>query len=94
LPFFSKIWEKLMHKRLLAYLNSYSILTDRQFGFREKYSTYMAMLNLVDQISGALESKKYTLGVFIDLSKAFDTIVGSECAQGSASRSPAKRRPR
>jgi len=74
LPIFSKILEKIMHKRLIDYLNHMNILTDKQFGFREKYSTSMALLNIIDKISDEIDKKKLSLGVFIDLSKAFDTI--------------------
>ena len=63
-----------MYNRLLSYLDKINILTDKQYGFREKYSTYMAIINLVDQISDELDKKHFTLGIFIDLSKAFDTI--------------------
>ena len=73
LPVFSKILEKFMYNRILTYLDKINILTDKQYGFREKYSTYMAIIHLVDQISNVLD-KHFTLGIFIDLSKAFDTI--------------------
>ena len=49
-------------------------LVKKQFGFREKHSTYMAILDLVDTISQEIDSKNYFMGIFIDLSKAFDTI--------------------
>ena len=50
-----------------------NILYDKQVGFRQKHSTAMALLETVDQISEAMDNKKITVGVFIDLSKAFDT---------------------
>ena len=74
LPVFSKTLEKFMYNRLLSYLDKINILTDKQYGFRENYSTYMAIINLVDQISNELDKKHCTLGIFIDLSKEFDTI--------------------
>ena len=58
LPFFSKIFERLMYNRLLKYLTQKSILVQNQYGFREKHSTYMALLNLVDDISDQLDKKK------------------------------------
>ena len=40
----------------------------------KKNATYMALIDLVDKISGNFDEKKYTVGVFLDLLKAFDTI--------------------
>ena len=74
LPMFSKILEKLLFNRLLSFLNMHNILTPNQFGFREKYSTFMALLNLVDRISDKIDNKEYSIGIFMDLSKAFDTV--------------------
>ena len=45
-----------------------------QFGFREKLSTSMALLELVDKLSEAADKKLVSIGVFIDLAKAFDTV--------------------
>ena len=64
----------MIYNRLLSNLDKINILTDKQYGFREKYSTYMAVINLVDQISDELDKKYFTLDIFIDLFKAFDTI--------------------
>ena len=45
-----------------------------QFGFREKHSTELAAAYLVSKITHAIECNELTMGIFIDLSKAFDTI--------------------
>jgi len=74
LPVFSKILEKLMYTRLENFVIKYKILCENQFGFREKHSTFMALLNIIDHITQRLDSKEFSLGIFIDLSKAFDTI--------------------
>lgn len=74
LPCFSKILEKLIYKRLLKHLNTHNIIYQYQYGFRKNHSTYMALVELTDRILTALNNNEYTLGVFLDLSKAFDTV--------------------
>ena len=74
LPCLSKIVEKIMYNRLYKYLSDNSMLYKKQFGFQEGHSTEHAIVQLVDQIRNSFESKQYTLGVFVDLSKAFDTV--------------------
>ena len=74
LPAFSKILESVMYNRLLRFFNSFKILYDNQYGFRKHHSTAYALACLYDKISSAIENKEYTVGIFIDLSKAFDTV--------------------
>ena len=50
------------------------ILCDNQYGFRKKHSTTHALIDLYDKISSALDHKEHAVGVFLDLSKAFDTV--------------------
>ena len=74
LPVFSKLFEKVVYKRLINYLDSNNILFNKQYGFRKNHSTLLALLDLVDKITSAIDEKKYTVGIFLDLSKAFDTV--------------------
>ena len=74
LPWFSKILERIMYNCLYKYLIKNNILYSEQFGFHNGHSTDHAAVQLVDQIIGSFENNKYTLAVFIDLSKAFDTV--------------------
>jgi len=74
LSVFSKIYEKVMYKRLFGYFVENKFLVDNQFGFRKQYSTSMAILRLVDQIATEIDKGNLTMGVFIDLSKAFDSL--------------------
>ena len=74
LTIFSKIFEKVICSRLENYLETNNILHKNQFGFRRKVSTCTALLQLVDKISTSIDKRKTTIGVFIDLAKAFDTV--------------------
>ena len=58
----------------MDYLNKHKILLDNQFGFRKQHSTEYALTFLYDMVSLAIDNKKLTVGIFIDLSKAFDTV--------------------
>ena len=71
---FSKILEKLFVERLDCFIDKHELLSNNQYGFRTSRSTSMAVVDLVENISKATDNKQYTLGVFIDLKKAFDTI--------------------
>ena len=74
LPIFGKIFEKLIYTRLYDFFISHRTLSDKQFGFRKGHSTSAALNYAVRQIENAVNNKKHVLGIFIDLSKAFDTI--------------------
>ena len=74
LPQFSKILEKLFNVRLDNFIERHSILSNSQYGFRPNMSTSLALLEFTEEITSALDKKKSTIVVFIDLKKAFDTI--------------------
>ena len=73
-PGFSKMLERIMYNRLQKYLKDQNILYNKQFGFRTGHSIEHTIAQLVDQIFEDFEKNKYTLGVFLDFSKAFDTV--------------------
>lgn len=74
LPIFGKILEKILYERLYSYFSSKGIIYENQFGFRKHHSTSHAVNYSINHIIKELESKKHIIGIFIDLSKAFDTI--------------------
>jgi hypothetical protein len=71
---FSKIFEKVIVTRLKSFITKNNILYDYQFGFREKYSTNLALISYIDYITKSIDLGDKTMSVFIDLSKAFDTL--------------------
>ena len=64
LPVFSKIFERIMCNRLYSYLVKFCILYSHQFGFRKGYSTYMALICLVEKLTNAMEKGEYGIGIF------------------------------
>ena len=74
LPAFSKILERLVHTRLSHYLTSHGLLSHSQYGFLNNLSTDQAILELQDRIVKSIASKKWCSGIFLDMSKAFDTL--------------------
>ena len=70
----NKIFEKILHTRLTKYIDDFNILYKYQFGFRKNHSTELALIEIVDQIRMSLNNGNMTCGIFIDLSKAFDTV--------------------
>ena len=71
---FSKIFEKAFLSRLTSYLNKDKLLADEQFGFQKNRSTQQALTSFIDIVTEALDNKNYVIALFLDLSKAFDTI--------------------
>lgn len=70
----SKLIEKIVHIRLLNFLNKMNVLSPCQYGFKKNSSTELALLDLTHYVSMGIESRLHTIGVFIDFSKAFDSI--------------------
>lgn len=74
LPVISKILERCVYKQLIEHLESHNLLSPQQYGFRKKRSTETASVMFLDDIHRAMDSGKITGALFIDLSKAFDTV--------------------
>ena len=74
LNYFSKFFERIMHTRLYSYLSRFSLISNSQYGFRKHHSTYMPLVILLSKITEALDQGKHTIGIFLDLAKAFDTV--------------------
>ncbi len=70
----SKVLEKLVSEQLKGFLDANGLLSHHQSGFRKQHSTITAAIKVVNDIIEALDGRKYCAALFIDLSKAFDTV--------------------
>ena len=71
---FDKIFEKILSKRLVKFLEINKILFKYQYGFRKLYSTTLALLEFTDKIIQYPDEGNYCISIFVDLTKAFDTV--------------------
>ena len=74
LPTISKIFERIIYNKLSNYFNDSNLLAEQQYGFRRRHSTELAAVKLIDFISHEMESGHTPTNIYVDLSKAFDTI--------------------
>ena len=74
LPVISKIFEKCVHTQIMEHLETHNLLSTYQFGFRKHCSTELATVCFLDEIRKAMDNGMITGAIYVDLSKAFDTI--------------------
>lgn len=70
----TQIFEKLVYNQLINYTEKFNILYEYQFGFRKGHSTAQAIAEITDNLKSAIDKNLYTCGIFLDFSKAFDTV--------------------
>ena len=70
----SKVFERVMNSRLLPFIEKYNLLYHYQFGFRQMHPSYMALMIMMDKITAAMNRGDLVVGIFLDFSKAFDTV--------------------
>ena len=63
-----------MYKRLFSFLDTNNLINSLQFGFRPKYSTTHALINLTESIGQILDEGIFGFGIFLELQNAFDTV--------------------
>ncbi len=74
LPALSKILERLVYNRMVSYLDKFKILSDAQYGFRSTRSTEHALTDVVNFVSESLDHSRDVFALYLDVSKAFDSI--------------------
>lgn len=70
----SKILEKIVHDRLIKFFEKWKVLYEGQYGYRKGRSTTDAILDFTGNVIENLNKGNYTIGIFLDMSKAFDSI--------------------
>ena len=70
----TQIFKKIICEQLVNYLEKHKILYEFQFGFRKGHSTSQAIAEIADNLRNAIDNNLYSCGVFLDFSKAFDTV--------------------
>ncbi|KAL4143386.1 hypothetical protein QTP88_005723 [Uroleucon formosanum] len=70
----SKIFEKIIHTRLISHLNATDAIPHCQFGFKPNHSTTQQLLRITEHISNGFETKEHTGAAFLDIAKAFDKV--------------------
>lgn len=74
LPTLSKILERILNNNLINFLESHNIIANNQFGFRAGISTDDALIALTNSVVKQVDSKRKCIGIFLDLTKAFDSV--------------------
>ena len=74
LPALSKIFERIIYNQTHDYFQSNNLYFNSQYGFRKQHSTELALLEVIDRITQQLDNKITPINIFLDLSKAFDTL--------------------
>ena len=71
---FNKLLEKILSSRLLKFLEKEKMLFPGQFGFRSNHFNDFAILSIIDKVQQAIDQGDLSCGIFLDFSKAFDTV--------------------
>lgn len=74
LPALSKVIEKIIFNQLFSYFETHNLIFNSQYGFRPGHSTQSATLEFIDRIIKRMDKGGTPAGIFLDLSKAFDTL--------------------
>ena len=74
LPSISKLFERILARRLIKFLTKYDVLSKDQFGFRAKFSTEYAIADIHDKLIKNLDEGLHSCAIFLDLAKAFDSV--------------------
>ena len=72
---FSKFFKKVLYNRMIKFAEQYNILYRCHFGFRKNYSTFHALIHLINRISSAIDQRETTVGVFLISPKLLTLLI-------------------
>ena len=70
----SKIFEKCIFNQLMLYFMNNNMISPKQYRFRPGLTTSDCLIDLIEEITSSLDQGHYVVSLFLDLSKAFDTV--------------------
>ena len=70
----SKVYERIVKTRLQEFVEEHKLYPDHQFGFRPEHDTTAQLVRVVDHIAVGFNAMQHTVGVFLDIEKAFDRV--------------------
>jgi hypothetical protein len=73
-PVFAKLLERFIYNRIISFLYENKTLSEAQNGFRKGEFIDIEVLSFIDRIQKALDKRVHTIGIFIDLTKAYDIL--------------------
>ena len=59
---------------MFDFLNDHDVFYEKQFGFRRKHTTHIALMVLIDKLINSIQKGEFVIGVFLDFGKVFDTV--------------------
>ena len=74
LPALSKVFEKIVFNQTYTYFDDHNMFFRNQYGFWKKHSTELAVFEVIDRITNQLDKGLTPMNIYLDLSKAFDTL--------------------
>ena len=74
MPYIGKLLEKLIATRLVEFFDKHNLLSECQFGFRKKYNTELAIIDIYEKLLNNLDKRLSSCAIFLDLAKAFDSV--------------------
>lgn len=78
LPIIAKVFDTLINTQIMHHLTTHNIISKTQYAYRPNSNTTIALQTVIDRIHQHIKQKRPTLAVYIDLSKAYDTVSHSK----------------